>query len=254
MGQTAGDIVARAAYEVSDEHYEVIRKEHLIRDLDRVYREYCKDTKILTGKLGIILPAVAELDLLGQTETGERFGDNFLKLFRAEYTVGSTVKRANEIDFEDVMNLRINNSTNPTDDNVKFAIRYFQKSKRLYFPFTASAGDKFIFWFYKVPTIGTITKVSDTFEIDDKHTDNLVVGLAMKACKQFVTHYGKTKEWEMVKFYSGMYTEMRDSWNMLKIESGKEALSYKEDDSPIIAQIPSVLNLDDDDYSGTINV
>src|ERR1043166_2567646 len=192
MPQSVEDIIARVAYEVNDELFRVIKKPEMIRALDRVYRQYCQVTLIKTGTIGFKGDGVLnEYDLYGPIDIGGIFGDNFFRLYRVEYQG----HRAWEQDFESVMNARKGHHSvdgeGHSHHKVIYAIRYLEKFQRMYFPFVLPLDSEVVLWFYEYPRLGTINALNQLFPIDDKNTDDLIIGLSIWAWKKMKFHYIK---------------------------------------------------------------
>lgn len=250
MAQLAQDIINRVAYEIGDESFDIVKKQSYIYDLDRVYREYCSKTRALTGTIGMYGDDVNnEFDLYGPVFDNNSnplnliFGDNFIQFFRVEYD-GT---RAQEVNFEYLLNSRINNTTAGSDDAViYYAIRYLGKYQRIYFTSVVPSGTLVQFWYYEVPRIGTINALNSAFGLDDKLTDDLVIGLAMVMWKRSVQYWVKEKNMDMAKYCNDRFTISKSEWDTLLLHRGRDVASYREELTPILVEVGNPDEFDDD--------
>lgn len=254
MAQTVSDIISRAAWEVNDESFEIIKKPEMVKALDRVYRQYCQETRILTNTIGFLGDGSNnEYDLYGYvTGTTTLFGDNFFKLYRVTYQG----ERAEERDFEYIHNTRQAGSENNIDgytSPIHYAIKYLGKYQRMYFTFILPDDSEVVLWYYEYPRIGSIVNLTDTLGIDDKNTDDLVVGLKVWALNRQLMHYLRKGSSESLvktvdeKYASHgltiasvlktQYQEAKNEWTDLLLKRRIEFSEYREEVTPTVSEI-----------------
>lgn len=247
MSQTVQDIIARSAWAVDDEFYEVLKKGELIKTLDRVYREYCDKTGILSQIIGFKTTNSMEYELAGPVDDGTYFGDEFKGIYRLEYNE----KRAVEKVFEDIKNFQldlaiINNEVTP----VPYAIRYLNNTRRIYFPFIPNVDDEVIFWWYRVPRIGTLSTMTSTFSIDDRRTDDLVLGLNVIAWRSLFVRYTAKGKRDAAQIAIEEFKLSKEEWKSKLLEVERSVKGFTEDITPTQVEIPSPFEDlgDDTDY------
>lgn len=255
MSQNVNDIISRVAYEIGDELYQVIKKPEMIKALDRVYRMYCQQTLIKTGTIGFKGTGTDnEFDLFGPIDLGGFFGDNFFSLYRVEFNK----HRMEERDFEWIMDARHRHSHPDLDGNRNrhhylYAIKYLNKYQRMYFAFIPALGDEIILWYYEYPRLGTINNLAQVFPIDDKNTDDLIIGLTVWGWKRMKMHYLQEmqrspaneqgqKDASMVQFASAELKASMEEWKLILLERKREFASYREEITPTVLQVGEPFN------------
>lgn len=250
---TAQDIIARVLWEVDDEFLDIVSKPELVKALDFVYNKFCSETRVLARQIGMVADGSMEYDLYGSITGGGTFGDNINQFYRIE--VGSA--RGVEINFEDVMNLRIQGSLNGMLDAsvIYYAIKYFGKYMRIYFPMAVSDGTQVLFWYYETPRIGTISTLASTFDIDDKYVIELILGLKVVAYRRMIHRMFRKENQnkftdDMRKLYGSFYSEALAEWKKRINEIEEDVMANKEQITPIIQQISNPMPVDYADITG----
>lgn len=247
MSQTVQDIISRSAWAVDDEFYQLLKKGELIKSLDRVYREYCEKTCILNKIIGFKTTSSTEYDLAGPVDDGSYFGDEFKGIFRLEYNE----KRGVEKTFEDIKNFQLDLTVLSREISpVPYAVRYLDNVRKIYFPFVPNVNDEVIFWWYKVPRIGTLSTMTSTFTIDDRRTDDLVLGLNVVAWRSLFVRYNAKGKRDMAKIAIEEFKLSKQEWKSKILEVEREVKGFAEDITPKQAEIASPFEElgDDSDY------
>lgn len=259
MPQTVLDIVSRSAWNIDDELYSIIKPNELIKSLDRVYREYCRRTQVLSGIIRFLTVSTSQYyDLYGPiTDSTDTFGDEILKLWRVEYNG----KRAEEKHIESILNLAILGNLSREDSIVRYGIKHVGKYMRMYFPFVPGDGDTVDLGWYKIPRVGTLTSMSSTFEIDDKYVDDLILGLDIYAWRTLAIRQSKVEQNLIAKTSTGddsprIFSLARASFEQMKsakaewedklLKVSREVAAYKEEITPVVVEIgtPMTTELD----------
>lgn len=250
MAQTVGSVIARVSYEVADETFDILKKKSYIYDLDRVYRYFVEKTHILTNMVRMFGDGVSnEYDLFGPVFDGNgnplgiNFGDNVYKFYRIEYN-GT---RATEADFDFIMNMRnLDNVFKPSfGECVNYAIKQYNKNLRLYLQFVPGAGDYFDFWYYENPIIGTINSEAQSFPINDRNVDDLVLGLTAISWKRMMFYYLKESKPELAKFANDQFTVHDAQWKAMIEERTRNVAEFAEEITPT----SSMVDPDDIDFN-----
>lgn len=266
MAQLIGDVVNRVAYEVGDEAFDIVKRQSMLYDLDRVYRKYCEETRVLTGMVRMYGDGVSmDFDLYGPVfdsngnPLGFNFGDNVYQFYRIEVNG----QRASEVDFDYILNNRSIDQLisyqpqNPGNNAViNYAIKQLGKYLHLYLIFILGQGDYIDFWYYETPVVGSISDPTQGFKINDRNVDDLCLGLAAIAWRRMFSYYVKMGNADAAKLCDTEYKETRAQWENMILMRKRDVAKFAEEITPTVQQVQADyidqqdLDLFESDYSG----
>jgi len=244
MAQTTKDIILRAAYEVKDETFTLIKAQSALLDLDRVFRKYCLITKALTGTVGFYgdgnsmdFPLYGPVFDVNSNPLGYNFGDNAFQFYRVEING----KRGNERDFETIMNARIYGVSNLVGtshpDQHSYCVKLLGKYIQFYLTYVLPTTSLVQLWYYEYPRLGYLSTIGQSLPINDRDTDDLVVGLAAMMWRRLVQIYYKQGNKDLAKFAADNYQLVNDEWNKIMTDRKTRVASYGEEMTPIVGMV-----------------